>query len=548
MNKIKFALKNGAILALLITSFIACDKDFATVGSDIIGQNNFESESTKAYSVVAYTNPLEAVQTNNLTRTFLGAYKDPLYGLTTASFVSQLAMSAYDPDFGDGIKMDSVVLTVPYFSTRVEMNSEGESIYELDSVFGDGFVDMAVYENKYFLNSIDPNENLGTPLKYFSNSTTTNGSINQSLLEGEPIPLASSSVAQTNVISNFKPSNKEIQLWDADNEITERLAPAMRIKMDTLYWREKIINKQDAIEISNTNNFINYYRGIYLKTTPIGGSGSLAMLNFAAPSANITIYYTKNPIAEGAERSPSTFVLRFSGNRVNFLDNQFNFAIPQGDAVNGDEKLYLKGAGGSNAVIDLFKGGSYEDGVSPEFIDFKNDFVFTDENNKFLKSKRLVNEANLVFYVDQSSVIGNEPDRLYLYDLTNAIRLRDYDLDFPNDNVPKFSRINHLGILQREGDTPSGEGIKYKMKITEHINNLLLLDSTNVKLGLAVSTNINIEEIEQQASLKTTGDDIVQKVPESSILSPKGTVLFGNNTSNTDKRLYLEIFYTEPNN
>ena len=548
MNKIKFALKNGTILALLITSFIACDKDFATVGSDIIGENNFESESTKEYSVVAYTNPLEAVQTNNLTRNFLGAYNDPLYGLTTASFVSQLAMSAYDPDFGDGIKMDSVVLTVPYFSTRVETNSEGETIYKLDSVFGDGFVDMAVYENKYFLNSIDPNENLGTPLKYFSNSTTTNGSINQSLLEGEPIPVASSSVGPTNIISNFKPSNKEIQLWDADDEITERLAPAMRIKMDTLYWREKIINKQDAIEISNTNNFINYYRGIYLKTTPISGSGSLAMLNFTAPGANITIYYTKNPIAEGAERSPSTFVLRFSGNRVNFLDNQFNFAIPQGDAVNGDEKLYLKGAGGSNAVIDLFKSGSYEDGVSPEFIDFKNDFVFTDENNKFLKSKRLVNEANLVFYVDQSSVIGNEPDRLYLYDLTNAIKLRDYDLDFPNNNVPIFSRINHLGILQREGDTPSGEGIKYKMKITEHINNLLLLDSTNVKLGLAVSTNINIEEIEQQASLKTTGDDIVQKVPESSILSPKGTVLFGNNTSNTDKRLYLEIFYTEPNN
>lgn len=548
MNKIKFALKNSAILVLLISSFIACDKDFVTVGADIIGQNNFDSESTKAYSVIAYTNPLEAVQTNNLTRNYIGAYNDALYGLTTASFVSQLAMSAYDPNFGDGIKMDSVVLTVPYFSTRVETTTDGETIYTLDSIYGDGFVDLAIYENKYFLNSIDPSENLSTPLKYFSNATTSNGSVNQSLLEGEPIPLESESITPTNIISNFKPSDKEIELWDADDEITDRLAPAMRIKMDTLYWREKIINKQDDAEISNTNNFINYFRGIYFKTTPIGGTGSLALLDFTAASANITIYYTKDPIVEGAERSPSTFVLRFSGNRVNFLNNDFVFPIPQGDAVNGDEKLYLKGAGGSNAVIDLFKSGSYEDGFSPEFLTFKNDFVTTDDDNKFIKSKRLVNEANLVFYVDQASVMGNEPDRLYLYDLTNASKLRDYDLDFPNNNVPLFSRINHLGFLQREGDVSSGEGIKYKMKITEHINNLLLLDSTNVKLGLAVSANINIEDIAQQFSLKTTDDDVVKMVPESSILTPKGTILFGNNTSNTDKRLYLEIFYTEPNN
>ena len=41
-----------------------------------------------------------------------------------------------------------------------------------------------------------------------------------------------------------------------------------------------------------------------------------------------------------------------------------------------------------------------------------------------------------------------------------------------------------------------------------------------------------------------------KKLPVSSILSPQGTVLFGNNTSatNENKKLYLEIFYTEPNN
>ncbi len=549
MNTIKFALKNIAVLALLISSFIACDKDYATVGSDIIGQNNFEVASTKEYSVVAYTNPLEPVQTNNLPLNYLGAYNDPLYGLMTASFVSQMGSAVANPTFGTGIKMDSVVLTVPYFSRRIEVNSEGETIYELDSIFGGGLVDLSVYENSYFLNSFNPNAEFNKPLSYFSNMSTSINTINPSLLEGTPIPLTPVTLPPSNVITNFKPSNREIQLWDEDDEISERIAPAMRIKMDTTYWREKIINKEGSPELSNSNNFNNYFRGIYLKATPVNENGSLALLNFNTSAANITIYYTKDPITESAERSPSTYVLTFQGNRVNFLNYaSSNLVIPQGDPVNGDEKLYLKGAEGSIAVVDMFKAGSYEDGFSPEFTDFKNTFVITDEDGKFVKSKRLINEANLVFYVDQATVTGNEPDRIYLYDLNNGTPLVDYFLDFTNNTSPKNSKINHLGVLQRVGGVSSGEGIKYKIKITEHINNLLLKDSTNVKLGLSISGNVNIENAIPQFDVLTTTDDVVKKVPVSSVISPRGTVLYGNNTSNTEKKLFLEIFYTEPNN
>ncbi|MCB0400041.1 MAG: DUF4270 family protein, partial [Winogradskyella sp.] len=84
---------------------------------------------------------------------------------------------------------------------------------------------------------------------------------------------------------------------------------------------------------------------------------------------------------------------------------------------------------------------------------------------------------------------------------------------------------------------------KYKFRITEHINNLLLNDSTNVELGLAVSLNVNLEEqfIQNQT---LTADNPNLSVPISSVLSPKGTVLHGNNTSDLSKRVYLEIYYT----
>lgn len=544
MKKIKFALKNSAVLAVLISSFIACDKDFATVGSDIIGENNFGLERQK-YEVTAYTNPLEPVQTNNLPLNYLGAFKDPTYGLTTASFVSQLSTASFDPDFGTEVEIDSVVLTVPYFSRRTEINAEGETIYELDSIFGDGFVDLKFYENTYFLNDIDPAQEFGTPLRYYSNTSTSNGSINQSLLEATEILLAEGEMS----LENFKPSNQEIQLLDSDLEITERLAPALRIKLDTTYWRNKIIDKQGQPELSNANNFNNYFRGIYFKANPINGNGNLSLLNFSASDTNITIYYSKQGETADADRIQSTYVLTFGGNRVNFLSNQFNITIPQGNPITGDEKLYLKGGEGSTAVIEIFKSGTSEDGLSPEFLAFKNEFVSTDPvTGKFTKSKRLINEANLIFYVDQSLVMGNEPDRIYLYDLKNGTPLLDYFVDLVNPTTPSSSRPNHLGILQREGNSPSGQGVKYKLKITEHINNLLLRDSTNVKLGLAVSLNVNLENAIPQYKVLTSDTDIVNTIPVSSILSPRGTVLFGNNTTDEQKKLYLEIFYTEPNN
>jgi hypothetical protein len=275
----------------------------------------------------------------------------------------------------------------------------------------------------------------------------------------------------------------------------------------------------------------------------------MTLLNFGTSAANITLYYSKDPVLEDGVRVQSTYVLNFTGNRVNFINNQFIFTIPEGNPVTGDERLYLKGGEGSTAVVDLFNAGTYDDGFSPEFIAFKNSFVETDlVTGKYKKSIRLINEANLVFYVDQAIVEGNEPNRIYLYDLKNNTPLIDYFVDLVNTTVPSNSKANHLGVLQREGGVAAGDGIKYKIKITEHIKNLLIRDSTNVKLGLAVSSNVNLENAVPQYKVLTTEDAVVNKVPVSSILSPRGTVLYGSNTTDEQKRLYLEIYYTEPNN
>ena len=565
MKKNKFALHILA-LGLILLSFIACDKDFTTIESDIINSDNATNFEilNGPQDVIAYTEALEPVQTNNLSLSTLGYYND-IYGSTTSSFVTQLSATSYDPDFGvdDGafVAMDSVVLTLPFYSTVTDVEDDGTVIYEVDSVFpkADTYnpIKLNIFESNYFIRDFNPNADFNESQAYFSNkSASTTELITDAALEGEELIIfgdQQTSHLAGNII-NINQSGFVLEEDDEDGEpeVTQRVAPGVRVKLDTTYWRTKIINKEGSADLSTASNFAEYFRGLYFKAEAVNNDGSFLILNTASQNANITIYYTRFTASETDDADATeqgTYTLSFGQNRINFIDNNFALPLNDGDAINGDSRLYVKGGEGSVAKVKLFAGSDIDDddSVDTPFEEWKNKFVVT-EAGKFVKSKRLVNEANLVFYVDQDIVDGNEPHRLYIYDAKNNTPLIDYYLDGLSNNFPEFSVVNHLGPLQRE-ETDPNRGIKYKLKITEHINNLLLRDSTNVELGVAVSLNVNLEESFSQLkeqNISGSDDDSDSKLPLSSVLSPRGTVLYGNNTSATDqtKKVSLEIHYT----
>ena len=90
-------------------------------------------------------------------------------------------------------------------------------------------------------------------------------------------------------------------------------------------------------------------------------------------------------------------------------------------------------------------------------------------------------------------------------------------------------------------------GIRYKFRLTEHVKNILISDSTNLDLGIFVSTNVN--NISTSRIINTTEEDMINFVPSSSTISPKGTVLYGSKESVPEEnRATFEIYYTEPEN
>lgn len=567
MKKNKIALQI-LTFGLIVLTIVACDDDYATLESDVINNDvatNFDVFSEQ-HDIITYTKALGPVQTNGLGLSTLGLYDD-LYGRTNSSFVTQLSPSTLNPDFGDDTVIDSVVVTIPYFSYASDIDEEGNTIYEIDSILpkGDTYapIKLRIFENNYFIRDFDPNAGFNESQTYFSNKSASSSEMFATSLEGEELTMITG--PETSYLpghsGNTITINEDAYVLegidtdeddDTDPQVLERQAPGIRVKLAPAFWQNKIIDQEGNPVLSNQNNFADYFKGLYFKAEAVNDDGSFLVLNTNSANANITIYYkyTSTTEDEESETGTGTYVLNFSPNKANFFDNDFTQPINSGSPETGDSRIYLKGGEGSVAGIKLFD-GFYDEGAGiTNFDKFRNDFVNL-ENDKFKSSKRLVNEANLVFYVDRNQLdmlneaSDNEPNRLYVYDIDNKTPLLDYFLDGTNTNIPSLSKFSHLGPLERQD--ADDKGVKYKLKITEHINNLLLRDSTNVELGLAVSLGVNIEESEIGSIQKKVQDTDEYSVPVSSLLTPRGTILHGNNSEDETKRVYLEIYYTEPN-
>ena len=284
--------------------------------------------------------------------------------------------------------------------------------------------------------------------------------------------------------------------------------------------------------------------------------GALAILDFSRAEFKIIYKSSVEPSAENPNpaRLRKEFSLRMGynssttlrNNSVNFLNHtassDYLAGLDDSNEIVGSEKLYIKGGdNGSIAFVDLFANG--------ELDDLRNNI----SNNKWL-----INDAKLTFYVDKVAMQGvpgsSEPERIFIYDATNNSVLLDYTFDSSTSANLKNNKLVFGGIIERE-TTGDKKGIKYTIRLTEHIKRILKADDNgeyqnNIKIGVSVTESINIVA---SAKLKTpisaNGVQITE-IPLASILNPLGTVLYGNNVApdDEDKKLKLSIYFTKPNN
>ncbi len=514
--KIKNLLPIAGAFFFILIALSSCKEDITTIGSEILGTEIPTGILDDSQTIIAYSRKLGPLQSNRLPAYQLGVYNDPVYGKSTVNLLSQLTLETNDPKFGENASLDSVFVYLPYYS--IATTEDSTTTYELDSIYGSSPINISVFKSNYFLRDYDPNSGF----EEFQNYYTTQGPLFEEYLKTDTI-LAT--------VENFIPTKNGYVINEGeDNE--QRLPPGLRIKLDSLFFQNNIIKKQGSEVLRNSNNFKDFFRGIYFQVNSPTNDGSLFI--FDASKAFISIFYSFDDETETNGRGNDEYKLNFGGINVNTFTNQLPqqivTAIENPNIQTGNENLYLRGGDGIISVVELFGKDNDNNGVADDLETLRD-------------KKWIINEANLIFYVNKDLIVGGatEPERIIIYDLKNSNVLADYNLDTTNGLEAADALTIHYGKLQRGSDE---NGEYYKLKITNHISNLINKDSTNVPLGIVVSQNVLTVTTQK---LQNPMEPSIEQVPAGSVISPEGTILYGNATPNQEKRLKLQIYYTEPN-
>lgn len=575
MKKIFKALNLTFVLLFISLVFIACDEEYSVIESGVLSEENFnfEAEVDSTFTVLAYSQNLSAQQIDGLPSNLLGFYEDPIYGTTTASIVAQVLPNQFNPNFGLDAKIEAVELTIPYFSTQIG-EENGEPIYKIDSLYvknnkieNNKPIKLSVYENRYFLR--DFTSNSLDERNYFSNANISENN-------GENIALTKTLPANFEAQKGFQFCDTILTISDkarvTGNETTPFLKPALQLDLaktetEKTLWETLILSQQGNLSLSNPNEFLSYFKGLFIKAEAVDNLGSMVLLNLLDPDANITITISSDNNNDG-ERETIIYRLNFFGNILNPIINNYNPSILPTNANTeiGDEKLFLKGTSGALAVLELFNDDETKkidcncgkDSTGQDIIVnvteldcFKKTYRKTDDSgnelepvNGFYELKQILNEAHLIVYedseikgtIDSNNEDFHKHDRLYIYNLDNNTPISDYESDPSTINSdPLLSRSFGLGI--REED--ENGNFRYNIKLTDHLNDILLREGfNNSKLGLIISNNVNISQ-----NTAILNNDNISGVPATALISPRGTVLYGS-AADENKKIKLKLFYT----
>lgn len=505
-TKVVNVLKYVGLFLTVFFTIISCEKEIESIGVNLVDNNNFSTNQLTT-AIVTTNKNVERVISNGVPQYLLGVYSDTEFGKLKASIVSQLSLptSGESYDYGTNAVIDSVLINIPYQSTREDDESDGRPKFSIDSVIGDSEVEfqLSVYELKTFLNKLDPND----PSKlavYYSDKEFQRDET--SLFSGN------FKINPSDTVSYIKRYMSDaITVFDIDTVKQSDLSPSIKIPLNENMIQQLFIDNASSAEFSSIDDFQHYFRGLYIEAEELSSANS-HVISLDMANAKLIIYYSNDEDeAEGQDlngngtngeqgvRIKQQFEFSFGSIKSNVLERDKTIV-----KASGEDRLYVQGAAGSIVTIDL-----------------------SIENLENLRGRNLlITNTNLTFYVDQNASSNIVPEQLFLYNYDENRQL----LDMITEGINAVG-----GTLERDED---GKPYRYVFKITDYISELLKSDEPLdlVKLGLKVYGSTDLPTSNTDTAIRDFS------------WNPQGVVLFGNDVSAGDKRIKFEIFYSELNN
>jgi len=415
-----------------------------------------------------------------------------------------------------------------------ETYESGNRNYQIDSIYGNlnARFDLQVYELTYYLNNLDSNNNFESAQTYYSNrdyyeegfagATLFNGTISLNFDE---------------IRFNYAEDDPETSDVDESTQVETRLSPRIRVPLDPTFFQERLIDLEGTDALLGDAAYQQVMRGLIIRGDNF--SDDLYML-LDIEEAEIKILYeyddyntqgTLEDLTDDTiDKVEKELSISLGGNQINTLKNSsFDAAIEQRiEATKNNQptdKIFVQSSR-LHGKIRLFSGENPDTNSLLEDIRMKT---------------WLINEANLVFYIDPETINSETltAQRLYLFNHESGAPLSDYNSDGSVSNFgTNTNKQTFGGILEHD---ENNKPYRYKFNLTNHISNIIRNDSINYDLGLVVTANI-----ESAAAIKAQKEMEVVRYPVSATLNPLGTVLVGSHPDEllSNKKVKLELIYS----
>lgn len=392
-----------AIIAIMAPFlFIGCESDNGEIGRDTIIGLPPGLDSIHV-SVISYTQAIDSVLVAlpYSSQLVLGGYigsrlvgnlSDNFVGEANAGFVAQMIPAQLNTDFGSNPKIDSVRLYLRY-----------------SGLYGDSSKLMSLEVHEL-------GEDLDRDTSFYSSFS----------------PVLNSKIGE---ILDFKPKpNTNVSV---DGTL---ITPTLFIDLDTTYFKDNFVDVADGSNenFSDFDKFIEYFKGIHVKTTTT--DGSVLYFNLNSTNSRVVISYhndsdTSEAILNFAQ-DKSSVPMHFSVFSQDYTNAVFDPSNPDSTAP-GEMTTYTQAMGGAATVFKLPE--------LQELIDQKG---------------IVINRAFMEVPVQRGIASGLSPStKLEIREMTSSgpgTTVRDFDFD---GNQTGDGGLR-LGVLRNS---------RYLFEITEHV-------------------------------------------------------------------------------
>ena len=505
-SKFVTILKYVGLFSIVFFSIISCEKEIQGVGVDLIENDKFETGDFVT-EVIGETKNVESVYANRIQQYLLGVYDDNEFGELKGSIVSQIITPKVGDlyTYGDNASIDSVIINIPYQVTAEDDTDDGKPQYSIDSVFGNTDQDfkLSVYQLETYFNTLDPTD----PSKYMLYNSDKNWA-----KSSVPFYSENFKVNPNDTVAYIKRYMPDGTVYQIDTIKDAASTPSIKIPLNEAMIQEIFVDNAAGAGFASYDDFIHYFKGFYIQaeeaTTPMSHIVSLAMT-----SAKMTIYYSNDVdetdsqdldgdgiYGEDDVRVAQSYIFLFGSNKSSVYERNYS-----NSEQSGPNRLYVQGAAGSIATIQLFP---------------NNDLDNIDKDHS------LMTGANLFLYVDQDASSDIIPEQLYIYNYIENTQI----IDMMTEGISVVG-----GTLERDDD---GNPEKYVFSITNLIQEILISDSPEDLETLAI-------KVYSPTDPPTTTTDLTI---DNYSWNPQGVVLYNQDESAGDKKAKLEIYYTKINN